>query len=90
MLFWYLVDNNVKIWNEWPYQDYQKSQAYQGETLDEFINKIHEDPAFAKEFGNLGPVYGHQWRHFDVEGSSQFVDQLANVIKMIKENPDSR
>ena len=86
----YLVDNDVKIWNEWPYQAYTKSFAYQGETLEEFVQKIKDDEDFAKKFGNLGPVYGHQWRHFDVEGSPKFVDQLANVIDQIKNNPNSR
>lgn len=86
----YLVDNDVKIWNEWPYQAYTKSCDYQGETLEEFVQKIKDDEDFAKKFGNLGPVYGHQWRHFDVEGSPKFVDQLANVIEQIKNNPNSR
>lgn len=86
----YLVDNNVKIWNEWPYKDYTLSSDYQGETLDEFVEKVKNDEEFAKKYGNLGPVYGHQWRHFDVEGSKKFVDQLGDVIKQIKENPNSR
>ena len=86
----YLVDNNVKIWNEWPYKDYSESSEFKGETLDEFVQKVQEDAAFAAKWGNLGPVYGHQWRHFDVEGSKDFVDQLGNVIKEIKTNPNSR
>ena len=56
----YLVDRNVKIWNDWPYEKYTKSEAYQGESMEEFIDKIKNDEAFAKEFGELGPVYGKQ------------------------------
>ena len=61
----YLVDNDVKIWNEWPYEKFKKSKDYNGETLEEFVQKVKEDNEFAKVYGELGPVYGHEWRHFD-------------------------
>ncbi|UVD81524.1 thymidylate synthase [Mycoplasma iguanae] len=80
----YLVDNNVNIWNEWPYASYKQSSDFQGETQKEFIEKIRQDTVFAKKYGNLGPVYGKQWRDF--EG----VDQLKNLIAEIKQNPNSR
>ena len=84
----YLVQNGVKIWNEWPYEIYTKSTEYQGETLDEFVEKIKNDEEFANKHGDLGPVYGKQWRAFGI-GEYQ-VDQLKNVIELIKNNPDSR
>ena len=84
----YLVQNGVKIWNEWPYEIYTKSTEYQGETLDEFVEKIKNDEEFANKHGDLGPVYGKQWRAFGI-GEYQ-VDQLKNVIDLIKNNPDSR
>lgn len=79
-----LVLQNIRIWNEWPYEAYKKSQDYQGETMDEFIQKIKEDEEFALKYGDLGPVYGKQWR------DSYGVDQLLEVEKSIKENPFSR
>ena len=85
----YLVDHNVRIWNEWPYRDYKNSSDYQGETMKEFIEKIKQDDDFAKKHGNLGPVYGHQWRHFEGP-DGRVVDQLAQVIEMINTNPSSR
>ncbi|MFA5178739.1 MAG: thymidylate synthase [Candidatus Izemoplasmatales bacterium] len=85
----YLVLNDVRIWNEWPYVKYQKSTEYQNETMEEFITKIKNDPNFAAKHGDLGPVYGRQWRAFEgAEG--KLVDQLKNVIQEIKTNPDSR
>lgn len=85
----YLVDRDVRIWNEWPYEYYKTHPNYQGESLDEFVLKIKNDEAFAKIHGNLGPVYGHQWRHFEAN-NGRYIDQLAWVIAEIKKNPDSR
>ena len=79
-----LVDKKVGIWNEWPYADYQKLPEYKGETLEEFIQRIREDDEFAKKYGDLGPVYGKQWRNFGG------VDQISNLIYNLKNNPFSR
>ncbi len=80
----YLVDNNIRIWNEWPYKLFTESNDFNGESMQEFVQKIKADNKFAKKYCELGPVYGKQWRDF--EG----VDQLTQVIENIKNNPNSR
>lgn len=52
--------------------------------MEEFVAKIKSDDSFAAQFGNLGPVYGKQWRDFNG------FDQLVNLVKQIEQNPDSR
>lgn len=79
-----LVLQNIRIWNEWPYEAFKKSVDFKGETIEEFIQRIKDDEEFANKYGELGPVYGKQWR------DSYGVDQLVEVEKSIKENPFSR
>lgn len=79
-----LVLNNVRIWNEWPYERFVKSEDYNNETLEEYVERIKNDQAFADKHGNLGPVYGKQWRDFNG------IDQLKQLIEGIRHNPFSR
>lgn len=88
----YLVDNNVHIWDDWPYRFYKNTLESKEESpisQEEFIQKIKDNNEFAKKWGNLGPVYGVQWRHWKKPDGSE-VDQIANLIDQIKSNPNSR
>jgi thymidylate synthase len=80
----YLVDHDVKIWNEWPYEAFKKSKDYQGESMEDYVTKIKTDLHFAIQHGDLGPVYGAQWRNFNG------VDQLQYILDELKHHPDSR
>jgi thymidylate synthase len=89
-----LVQKGISIWNEWPFQYWLEQNQWNKkfpkyteawkEKMKEFIERIATDEQFAKEWGELGPVYGKQWRNFGG------VDQLSQVIHDIKVNPDSR
>jgi thymidylate synthase len=89
----YLVDNNVHIWDDWPYRFYKekkessiKNNKEKGIVLsqEEFVKKIKEDAVFAKEWGELGPVYGVQWRHWKGDDGRE-IDQIAQIVDQIKD-----
>lgn len=85
----YLVQNGVRIWNDWPFAAFQKSPEYRGETMEEFVSKIASDDVFAARWGDLGPVYGKQWRAFGGK-DGETVDQLKRVVEEIRSHPESR
>jgi len=95
----YLVDNNVHIWDGNAFQHYLKSQnsqeklpMYSPEWVREknfFIERIKSDEEFAKQHGDLGPVYGRQWRHWKTSDGTE-IDQIADVIDLLHNNPSSR
>ena len=86
----YLVDNNCNIWNGDAYKKYH--QAFpETEMLsqEQFITLIKTNDEFAEKWGELGPIYGKQWRDWD-EDTGVKIDQISNLIEQIKTNPDSR
>ena len=87
----YLVQNGCNIWNGDAYKNY--TSFMDDLTQEEFIEKIKTNDGFAYEWGELGPIYGKQWRYwfgYDSNVNPYSVDQIADLIKNIKENPDSR
>jgi thymidylate synthase len=113
----YLVDNGVHIWDGDSYQMYLKEHSKNSNetaglnngipfTKEEFIALIQSNSAFAKKWGELGPLYGKQWRSWrkfnydsydeergittDIECSITYIDQIANLINDLRTNPDDR
>jgi thymidylate synthase len=97
----FLLDYNCNIWNGDAYKRYERARTWElqeAPTMNEFIKKIKEDEIFAKTWGELGPIYGKQWRHWENEivdyagmkYDREPIDQIKNLINELKTNPDSR
>lgn len=83
-----LLRDNVRIWTDWPLARFRKEtgeQVSQGE----FERRIVEDDAFAARWGELGPVYGKQWRRW-LGADGREHDQIADLIATLRTNPSSR
>jgi len=83
-----LLIENVRIWTDWPLAKYRKETGHQIEQR-EFEDKIVADADFAEKWGDLGPVYGKQWRKWMGPDGKEY-DQLGDIIKTLKINPASR
>ena len=96
----FLVDNGCHIWDGDAYKNYTNSSELRADlSKEEFIHNIKMYPEFAKKFGDLGKIYGKQWRKWTgYENNTKVngvydeyqIDQIANLINDLKTNPDSR
>ena len=96
----YLVDNDCHIWDGDAYKNFLQKSDGDPDLIwnkEQFINLIKTDEKFAKEWGELGPIYGKQWRQWQgwmttSEGSvgSIWYDQISRLIHLLKSDPDSR
>ena len=83
----YLVDNNVHIWNDYPYKIYVEKHG-PAVTKDEFVAKIRDDDDFAEAHGELPHIYGQSWRRWPAD-DGRTVDQLQWVIDELRKDPDA-
>jgi len=83
-----LLEQNVTIWTDWPLKKYRQANNSDISQAD-FEQKILTDDSFAKKWGDLGPVYGRQWRHWKTADGKE-IDQVQQVIDDLKNNPTSR
>jgi len=103
----YLVDNKVPIWTRDAFNFNLETMAREGvfpsglekyspdwqKALAEYEQRVREDPEFAQRWGDLGPVYGSQWRNWksvDEDGKVVVVDQFSKVIETLKKKPTSK
>jgi len=99
----FLLDYDCHIWDGDAYKAYvdkvrNEQQGVQPNSKEAFIAKIKYEPDYANENGDLGPIYGKQWRNWgsdfpfdeDIKPSQLGVDQIQNLVDQLKTNPDSR
>lgn len=88
-----LVQQNVHIWSDWPYKKFIEAQPEGSDdksiSMKEFEQRVLESEEFAEKWGDLGPVYGKQWRKWRTEDGTE-IDQISEVIDLLKHNPTSR
>ncbi|MBA3047604.1 thymidylate synthase [Patescibacteria group bacterium] len=86
----YLVDNNVHIWDDYPYKIYRELME-EGEmpklTKEEFIEKIAADNEFAAKHGKLNHIYGEMWRHWPAKDGRK-IDQVQWMVNELRKDPD--
>lgn len=92
-----LVLQGVTIWNEWPHANYVRDTGDEI-ALDDFVERIADDEAFAAKWGDLGPVYGKQWvnwptyryRKDGLYERGEGINQVVEVVESLRTSPGSR
>ncbi len=85
----YLVDNNVHIWDDYPFKIFKMKNKRSKMTKDEFIQKIKDDSKFTKKWGELPRIYGEMWRKWPTRKKGKTIDQLKWVIQELREDPNA-
>jgi len=83
-----LLQQNVRIWSDWPLAAYRRASGEDISQAD-FEQRVLEDEAFAARWGELGPVYGKQWRRW-LGPDGREHDQIADLVHALRTNPASR
>ena len=90
----YLVDNDVHIWDDYPYKIYRRMLKQKKVNIDlskkEFIQRIAKNKNFAKKYGELPRIYGEMWRRWPTKKKGRTIDQLAWVVEELKKDPDAK
>jgi len=94
----FLLDNGCHIWTGDALKNYDKNfqEYWNGKygklSEKEFEKRILDSDEFAEKWGELGPIYGAQWRSWPtwIQGDVEDIDQITNLINELKTNPDSR
>lgn len=83
-----LIKENVSIWTEWPHEIYMKQTGHEL-SKKEFEALLLNDPEMAEKWGDLGPVYGHQWRKWQGPDGKVY-DQLKDLVELLRKDKFSR
>jgi thymidylate synthase len=84
----YLTRNGVHIWDDWGLKAYNGKNDTQM-SMNDYRKKVQSDDKFAEKWGEIGPVYGYQWRRWPAKDGRE-IDQLAWVIEKIKLKPQKK
>jgi len=83
-----LLREKVRIWTDWPLDKYRRATGHKI-SQEDFERRVLEDDEFAAKWGDLGPVYGKQWRRW-LGADGREHDQIAELVRSLRENPTSR
>lgn len=86
----YLIDNNVHIWDDYPYKIYAAKMGDTAISKEEFIQIMTESETFAKKYGELPKIYGEMWRAWPTRTPGRTIDQVKWLLQEIKDDPDAR